>query len=78
MSLPLFARFPALASLPRVALGAFPTPVLHAPSLAPELWIKRDDLTADPMGGNKVRALEFLLGEVRSGDRGVTDRKSVV
>ncbi|HEY7860661.1 MAG TPA: pyridoxal-phosphate dependent enzyme, partial [Gemmatimonadaceae bacterium] len=36
--------------------------------LPPNLWIKRDDLTASPLGGNKVRALEFLLAEVAPGD----------
>jgi D-cysteine desulfhydrase len=41
-------------------------------SLAPNLWIKRDDLTASPIGGNKVRSLEFLLGGVTRGDRVVT------
>src|SRR5919199_1873071 len=55
-------RFPGLASLPRAGLlGALPTPVA-ASTLAPALWVKRDDLTALPMGGNKVRALDFLLG----------------
>jgi len=70
--LPLTERFPALASIPRVALGHFPTPVTRVPALAPNLWIKRDDLCADPIGGNKARALEFLLGDVRSGDSIVT------
>src|SRR5437764_1376374 len=36
------------------------------------MWIKRDDLSASPVGGNKARALEFLLGDVRSGDKLVT------
>ena len=71
-SLPLIERFPALASLPRVTLGSFPTPVERLNSIAPGLWIKRDDLCASPMGGNKTRALEFLLGGVRSGDCVVT------
>jgi D-cysteine desulfhydrase len=59
--------FPALAALPRAGLlGALPTPV--APStLAPALWIKRDDLTALPIGGNKVRALDWLLGGLGAG-----------
>jgi D-cysteine desulfhydrase len=63
----LASRFPALASLPRAGLlAALPTPV--APStLAPGLWVKRDDLTALPIGGNKVRALDFLLGGLESG-----------
>lgn len=68
----LVRRFPALAQLPRAPLGRFPTPVERAEALAPCLWIKRDDLTADPLGGNKVRALEFLLGGVRRGDRVIT------
>jgi D-cysteine desulfhydrase len=70
--LPLLTRFPALARLPRASLGDFPTPVQHLDlrnePLAGELWIKRDDLTASPLGGNKVRALEFLLGDLKPGD----------
>jgi D-cysteine desulfhydrase len=63
----LIDAFPALAVLPRAGLlGALPTPV--APSaIAPALWIKRDDLTALPIGGNKVRALDYLLGGLRPG-----------
>jgi len=70
--LPLIERFPALARVPRVALGAFPTPVVRLDALSPSLWIKRDDLSAEPLGGNKARALEFLLGSVQRGDRVVT------
>jgi D-cysteine desulfhydrase len=58
--------------LPRVPLGRFPTPVTRAPALGEDFWVKRDDLSADPLGGNKVRALEFLLARVRSGDRVIT------
>jgi D-cysteine desulfhydrase len=47
-------------------LGTLPTPVVQS-GLAPALWIKRDDLTAVPLGGNKVRALDFLLGGVGPG-----------
>ncbi len=61
-----------LGALPRVALGHFPTPILPLAPLAPSLWIKRDDLCADPIGGNKIRALEFLLGGVERDDRVVT------
>lgn len=32
------------------------------------MWIKRDDLNASLAGGNKARALEFLLGKVVPGD----------
>lgn len=67
--LPLVLRFPALARIPRVPLGEFPTPVQRAgPGLPANLWIKRDDLTAHILGGNKVRALEFLLGGLAPGD----------
>lgn len=73
---PLLLRIPSLASVPRVRLGTFPTPVerVSAPpaGLLPELWIKRDDLSGAPLGGNKVRALEFLLAGIGSGDEVVT------
>jgi len=36
------------------------------------LWIKRDDLNAAECGGNKARALEFLLAGVRPGDTVLT------
>ncbi len=58
--------------MPRASLGRFPTPVERADALAPSLWIKRDDLTSDVYGGNKVRPLEFLLGGIGPGDRVVT------
>src|SRR5580765_5554776 len=70
--LPLVARFPGLAMVPRVSLGTYPTPVTPLASIARTLWMKRDDLCGDPMGGNKVRALEFLLGGVKPGDAVVT------
>ncbi len=71
-ALPLYRRFPRLTRIPRVALGAFPTPVQPLASIAPGMWIKRDDLCAEPLGGNKARALEFLLARVQPGDRVVT------
>jgi 1-aminocyclopropane-1-carboxylate deaminase/D-cysteine desulfhydrase-like pyridoxal-dependent ACC family enzyme len=69
-SLPLLERFPALARLPRAKLGIFPSPTEHLAGerCERELWIKRDDLNAPNYGGNKVRALEFLLGSVNPGD----------
>ena len=69
---PLFRRFPSLGVIPRVALGRYPTPVEAVTALSPSLWIKRDDLGGRPFGGNKIRALEFLLAGVRPGDRVVT------
>jgi D-cysteine desulfhydrase len=69
-AIPLVRRFPALASIPRVVLGEYPTPVeaVHLPDLSVPLWLKRDDLTSAELGGNKVRALEFLLAGGRAGD----------
>jgi D-cysteine desulfhydrase len=58
--------------VPRVSLGRFPTPLVALHALSPALWIKRDDLCADPVGGNKARALEFLLGGVAKDDIVVT------
>ncbi len=65
-------RFPALASVARVKLGLFPTPVAHLTRVSSQLWIKRDDLCGEPMGGNKLRALEFLLGDVKRDEEIVT------
>jgi len=64
-----------LAALPRVPLAPLPTPLEEAPRLAralaaagaaPRILIKRDDLTGLAMGGNKVRKLEYHLGEALS------------
>ena len=57
---------------PRAALGDFPTPVQRVDDRRGALWIKRDDLSARPVGGNKVRALELLLAGVSPGDLVVT------
>ncbi len=66
-------RFPALARVPRAPLTTLPTPVeRHRGPGGVELWVKRDDLSALVAGGNKVRALEYLLGTVGPGDTVVT------
>lgn len=68
-ALALFERYPRAAGrLPTVELGAWPTPVQPAdaaalPGPCGGLWFKRDDVCAQPYGGNKVRKLEFLLAE---------------
>ena len=54
----------------REPLGFYPTPLQPMDRLTrhlggPRLWIKRDDLTGFALGGNKVRKLEFFLGEAR-------------
>lgn len=57
-----------MKTLPRVNLASWPTPLEEAPRLAEalglkKLYVKRDDLTGLGLGGNKVRKLEYLLGE---------------
>jgi len=57
-----------LDELPRFHLADFPTPIQYLEALSkkyngPAIFIKRDDLTSLGMGGNKIRKLEFLLGE---------------
>jgi D-cysteine desulfhydrase len=53
--------------VPRVELAYAPTPLLKldrlSAQLGVELWIKRDDLTGLLETGNKIRKLEFLVGE---------------
>lgn len=58
----------ALRAFPRIALAYLPTPIepLHRFSAllgGPTIWVKRDDLTGLALGGNKVRKLEFYMGE---------------
>src|SRR5688572_27363103 len=54
---------------PRVPLARLPTPLdpmaRVGRRLGIDLHVKRDDLTGNELGGNKVRKLEFLLGEAR-------------
>jgi D-cysteine desulfhydrase len=70
---PLLRRFPALAKLPRATIGAYPTPVQRiVTDDGRALLVKRDDLAGTLVGGNKVRALEWLLGDVRQGERILT------
>ncbi|HAI20664.1 MAG TPA: hypothetical protein DCM14_01975, partial [Clostridiales bacterium UBA8153] len=57
-------------------LGSFPTPLEAMPAYGVlaghhRLYIKRDDLTGLAMGGNKVRHLEFELGEALRQDADV-------
>ncbi|MEP6991576.1 MAG: pyridoxal-phosphate dependent enzyme [bacterium] len=69
----LFDRYPRLrATLPLVSLGVSETPVERWTIDGATLLIKRDDLSAPAMGGNKVRALELLLAGVRTGGRVLT------
>jgi 1-aminocyclopropane-1-carboxylate deaminase/D-cysteine desulfhydrase-like pyridoxal-dependent ACC family enzyme len=49
-----------------LVLGRYPTPVQRIDALSAkdcDLWVKRDDLTQEVYGGNKVRKLEHLLAD---------------
>jgi D-cysteine desulfhydrase len=69
-NIPLFIDYPQLKErLPRVSLATLPTPVgklkqAGADIGVPRLYIKRDDLSGAVYGGNKVRKLEFLFGNI--------------
>jgi D-cysteine desulfhydrase len=56
--------------LPRIALLHCPTPIVKRRALdemlGVDLWIKRDDATGGAEAGNKVRKLEWLLGDAVS------------
>ena len=63
---------PRLDSLPRVRLAHLPTAIEEMANLrhalfpdggGPRLLVKRDDNTGIALGGNKVRQLEFYLGD---------------
>jgi 1-aminocyclopropane-1-carboxylate deaminase/D-cysteine desulfhydrase-like pyridoxal-dependent ACC family enzyme len=59
---------PVLAAFPRIDLLQQPTPLEHMARIGThtghqQLWVKRDDCMPLAFGGNKVRSLEFWLGE---------------
>ena len=59
-----------LARFDRVPLAHLPTPLEPLERLSrhlggPRIFVKRDDATGLALGGNKVRKLEYLLGEAR-------------
>jgi D-cysteine desulfhydrase len=41
---------------------------MRFPDVEAPVWVKRDDLASATLGGNKVRALEYLLAAVQPGD----------
>ena len=60
-----------LDELPRARLCHAPTPLEPMPNLAAHLgagalYVKRDDCTGLALGGNKVRQLEFYLGQAQA------------
>ncbi|MFC1755313.1 1-aminocyclopropane-1-carboxylate deaminase/D-cysteine desulfhydrase, partial [Thermoproteota archaeon] len=71
----LFNTFPNLAdTVPHISLGDFPTPVKHLKKLGESLgiehlYVKCDSLSGKDYGGNKIRKLEFLLGQAKKEDK---------
>lgn len=57
-----------LQDVGKLSLGLLPTPLQEMPNAAREMgaataYVKRDDLTGLGPGGNKVRNLEYILGD---------------
>lgn len=65
----LFEQYPLLKEkIPYVQLGEVPTPIKHLRNLGKEigtdyLYLKHDGLSSSIYGGNKIRKLEFLIGD---------------
>ncbi len=71
----LFQEFPGLSGkINWLSLGRFPTPVQRMEQMEKELqceslYIKRDDLSGDEYGGNKIRKLEFAVADAQAHGR---------
>jgi len=67
--IPIFEHYPLLKErIPHIQLGEFPTPIRHLKQLGKEIgsdyvYLKHDGLSGPIYGGNKIRKLEFLLGD---------------
>ena len=65
----LFSQFPALEKkIAHVSLGNFPTPVIPLKQLEKifgggKFYLKNDGVSGSLYGGNKIRKLEYLLGD---------------
>ena len=59
-----------IKDLPRIKLGEVKTPIEKLDNLSKnyknDIYIKRDDLLGIGLGGNKVRKLEYILGDALS------------
>ncbi|MCF7818794.1 MAG: pyridoxal-phosphate dependent enzyme, partial [Kiritimatiellales bacterium] len=62
-----------LNRFPRTDLALLPTPIHPLATLGDHVYMKQDDLSGAIYGGNKIRKLEFLLGEAMA-----EGRKSVI
>ncbi len=54
----------------KLTLAHLPTPLFHHAELdrliGTEVWVKRDDMSAGPEAGNKIRKLEYLLAAAQT------------
>lgn len=63
--------YPDLEKIGRVEIGNFPTSVERLTNLEKflntktEIWIKRDDMSSNIYGGNKVRKLEYIFADAK-------------
>lgn len=69
---------PIFSNFPTASLASLPTPIVQLPILGKKigherLFMKQDNLSGAVYGGNKIRKLEFLLGEALA-----AGRKSVI
>ena len=59
----------SLKKYPKVKLIENPSPIHHlqrvSKALGVDIYIKRDDLFSVGFGGNKLRKLEYLLGDAK-------------
>jgi len=68
--IPLFKMYPHLQEeIPYKSFSELPTPVHRFEKLGRKtgyknVYIKRDDLTGSIYGGNKIRKLEFIFGDI--------------
>jgi D-cysteine desulfhydrase len=66
--IPLFRKYPKLATIPWVSVIDSPTPVHKmsqtSTTLKRDIWVKRDDLTHTIYGGNKPRKYEFVYADI--------------
>jgi D-cysteine desulfhydrase len=68
----LFEKYAKLEEkIPWMSLGTLPTPVKRLENLElslnrSNLWMKRDDLSGEKYGGNKLRKLEFIIADAKS------------
>ena len=67
-------RVPDLSRFPKAQLRDGPSPILALPRLSrhlggAEIYVKREDVDGLGGGGNKLRKLEFLIGEAQAARR---------